>query len=39
MKSVSEFLAANGSHENWVPLLEAATREVFELMLNSQCAG
>ncbi|MFZ0772202.1 MAG: chemotaxis protein CheX [Candidatus Sulfotelmatobacter sp.] len=33
MKSVSELLAANGSHENWIPLLETATREVFELML------
>jgi len=36
MKSASELLAANGSHENWLPLLEVATREVFELMLSSQ---
>lgn len=36
MKSVKELLAANGSHENWVPLLEVAVREVFELMLNCQ---
>ena len=33
MKSVSELLAAGGSHESWIPLLETATREVFELML------
>ena len=36
MKSVSEILAADGSHENWIPLLEMATREVFELMLGCQ---
>jgi chemotaxis protein CheX len=36
MKSVSELLAANGSHETWIPLLEVATREVFELMLSCQ---
>ena len=36
MKSVSEMLAANSSHENWIPLLEVATREVFELMLGSK---
>jgi chemotaxis protein CheX len=28
--------ASSGSHESWIPLLEVATREVFELMLNSQ---
>lgn len=36
MKSVSELLAANGSHENWTPLIEVAVREVFDLMLGSQ---
>lgn len=36
MKSVSELLATDGSHEKWIPLLEVATREVFELMLGSQ---
>jgi len=36
MKSMSELLAADGSHENWLPLLEVATREVFELMLGCQ---
>ena len=34
MKSAKELQAANGSPENWVPLLEVATREVFELMLS-----
>lgn len=29
-------MAAEGSHENWIPLLEVAAREVFELMLSSQ---
>jgi chemotaxis protein CheX len=33
MKSASELLGANGSRENWIPLLESAAREVFELML------
>ena len=36
MKSVSELLAANGSHENWIPLLDMAAREVFDLMLSCQ---
>ncbi len=30
MKPMSELLADNSSHENWIPLLEVATREVFE---------
>jgi chemotaxis protein CheX len=38
MKSLGELLAANGSHEAWIPLLEVATREVFELMLGCQLA-
>ena len=33
MKSANEMLAANGHHEDWVPLMEVAAREVFELML------
>ena len=33
MKSANEMLAANGRHEDWVPLMEVAAREVFELML------
>jgi len=36
MKSVSELLAGNASHENWIPLIEVAAREVFELMLGCQ---
>ncbi len=36
MRSASEILAPNGSHENWIPLLEMATREVFQLMLGCQ---
>jgi chemotaxis protein CheX len=36
MKSVSEMHAAHGSHKNWIPLLETATREVFDLMLSCQ---
>ncbi len=36
MKSLSEMLAANGSHENWIPLIEMSAREVFELMLSCQ---
>jgi chemotaxis protein CheX len=38
MKSTSTVLAANGTHENWVPLIEMSTKEVFELMLSSQLA-
>jgi hypothetical protein len=33
MNSANPALAANGGHENWVPFLETAVREVFELML------
>src|SRR5271169_2241417 len=36
MKSASELFVANGSRENWIPLLEVAAREVFELMLGCQ---
>ncbi|MFZ0797052.1 MAG: hypothetical protein WCA13_17785 [Terriglobales bacterium] len=36
MKSMGELLAANGSHDNWIPLLEMSAREVFELMLSCQ---
>jgi len=39
MKSASELPAATGSRENWIPLLEVATREVFELMLGCQLAA
>ena len=36
MKPANGMPAANGSHEAWFPLLEVATREVFELMLGCQ---
>jgi chemotaxis protein CheX len=36
MKSANELNTANGTHEDWLPLIEVATREVFELMLSSQ---
>jgi chemotaxis protein CheX len=36
MKSVDELAAATGSHEDWVPIMELATREVFEMMLGCQ---
>ncbi|MFZ0285054.1 MAG: chemotaxis protein CheX [Terriglobales bacterium] len=38
MKSASEMLSANGRHEDWVPLMEVAAREVFELMLGCHLA-
>jgi len=36
MKSPNEAQAAQGAHADWIPLLETATREVFELMLGCQ---
>jgi chemotaxis protein CheX len=36
MKSANEPRADNDSHETWLPLLEMATRGVFELMLGCQ---
>jgi chemotaxis protein CheX len=36
MKSANESVTANCSREGWAPLLEMATREVFELMLGCQ---
>jgi len=33
MKSVNEISAANTTPESWLPLLELASREVFEIML------
>jgi len=33
MKSANELLAADSHHQEWVPLLDMAAREVFELML------
>jgi chemotaxis protein CheX len=36
MNSPKEALAAGGSPETWAPLLELATREVFQLMLGCE---
>ena len=36
MKSANDPLAPEGDHQNWVPLLETAAREVFDLMLSCQ---
>jgi chemotaxis protein CheX len=36
MKSMTDIVAANGNHENWIPLIEVSAREVFELMLSSR---
>jgi chemotaxis protein CheX len=33
MKTASEWRAPERTHEDWIPLLEVAAREVFELML------
>jgi len=39
MKSVNPTLSTHGNrHEEWVPLLDMAAREVFELMMGSQLA-
>ena len=32
-------LAAHSSHEDWIPLIEMATREVFELMVGSKLSA
>jgi chemotaxis protein CheX len=36
MKTVGELLAAGSGHKDWIPLLDTAAKEVFELMLSSQ---
>jgi chemotaxis protein CheX len=36
MKSASESLATDASHTNWIPLLDTAAKEVFELMMGCQ---
>jgi|SRR5580704_15502642 chemotaxis protein CheX len=36
MKATKELLVTSTGHEDWVPLLELAAREVFELMLGCQ---
>jgi len=39
MNSSTPSLAAGVSHEKWIPLLELATREVFDLMLSCQLSA
>jgi len=37
MKSANELLASrNNNHQSWTPLMELATKEVFELMLSAE---
>jgi chemotaxis protein CheX len=36
MKTASRLMAANDSHENWIPFIDMAAREVFELMVGCQ---
>ena len=36
MKSATESSIASDGHKDWIPLLDLATREVFEMMLGSQ---
>ncbi|HXB99460.1 MAG TPA: chemotaxis protein CheX [Terriglobales bacterium] len=36
MKSANELHVAISAHADWLPLIDVATREVFELMLSSQ---
>jgi chemotaxis protein CheX len=38
MKSVNPMLAPDIRHAEWIPLLDTAVREVFELMLSSHLA-
>jgi len=35
MRSANEFAASNQSHDQWLPMLDLAAREVFEIMLGS----
>jgi chemotaxis protein CheX len=39
MKLMNESSAVKSSYQDWVPLMELATREVFELMLNCKLAA
>lgn len=36
MKSATQLRASTGNRETWIPLIEVAAREVFELMLGCQ---
>src|SRR5215470_7685843 len=39
MNAASATHASDGRHEEWIPLLDTATREVFELMLGSHLSA
>ena len=39
MKATKDLLDFKSSHESWVPLLEVAAREVFDLMLGCELAA
>ncbi len=39
MKPLSESAAASSDHAEWLPIMELATREVFEMMLGCQLAA
>ena len=36
MKTANEPIAASNGHQDWLPMLDMATREVFELMLGTR---
>lgn len=36
MKSANKMMAPQGGHEDWIPLIDTAAKEVFELMLGSK---
>jgi len=38
MKSINEMLESSKGHQEWIPLLEVAASEVFELMLGCKLA-
>src|SRR5258706_902985 len=39
MNPVSALLTANSSHKDWIPLIEVAAKDVFELMVGCQLTG
>ena len=38
MKSANEMMPTQGGHAEWIPLIDTATKEVFELMLGCKLA-
>ena len=39
MKSANQMMAAQGNHADWVPLIDMAAKEVFELMLGCKLSA